>query len=244
MKSKLLIIILLLSFSTFSLIAAEDRLCMEGICIGDDVDLLEVDWKKVKIDYKTKRAIKGQLIGKDIDELYYDYNELLVTDNKTKELLAPHIIQLQKFDQSVLEALKGVKAICSPLSLTGEVSNNSNTKLFITFRAVADDGARGRLRVVQIEKEFNIFPPHIRPGDKDKYLALVETLKLTYPKMVMVRDIDARATSNEVAFADAILGYRFFSDVNNPLIFRVRDLADVESIEFDENRSTQCPEVE
>ncbi|TQV86888.1 hypothetical protein [Aliikangiella coralliicola] len=230
---------LLSPFST-----AEDRLCLENICIGDDVDTLQVEWKKVTVDYKTTRAIKTQLKEMSIDDLYYEYNEKLITDKSALEQLAPYIIQLQKFDQVVLDQLSRVKAICTPLSLTGEVENDSKTKLFVTFRVVADDGERGRLRVVQLEKEFNIYPPHIRPGDRDKYVALVDTLKKMHPEMVMVRDIDARASSNKVAFANSVLGYRFFSDVNNPLIFRLRDLTDLESIEFDEKRSAHCPAAE
>ncbi|MCW8877796.1 MAG: hypothetical protein OQK51_12155, partial [Kangiellaceae bacterium] len=112
------------------------------------------------------------------------------------------------------------------------------------FRVVSDEGGRGRLRVVQLEKEFNIHPPHLRPSDKRKYVALMETLKQEYPDIVQVRDIDARAASDKEAFATAIVGYRFFSDVRNPLILRVRDLTDFESIEFDPNRSSLCPAVE
>lgn len=243
MKVFLLLVLCLSLFHSHEGVA-NTRLCMENICIGDDVEQLSVDWKKIKIDYKAKRAVKGLLLGKTQDELYYDFNELLIADEKVKQWLIPYIFHLQKFDSEVLKQLQSVKAICTPLSLTGEIERNATSKLFVTFRAVADDGERGRLRVVQLEKEFNIFPPHIRPSDKSKYVSMVETLKQDYPKMVLVRDIDARATSNEVAFADAILGYRFFSDVNNPLIFRIRDLADLESIEFDEKRSKQCPPVE
>lgn len=224
--------------------AQQGRVCLENICIGDDVDQLDVTWKSAPIDYKTKRAVDSQLAELSIDELYYEYNETLVTDKKTLKDLAPHIITMQKFDQSVLEKLSRVRAICTPLSLTGEVENESATKLFVTFRVVADEGGRGRLRVVQLEKEFNIHPPHLRPSDKRKYVALMDALKEDYPDFVQVRDIDARAASDKEAFATAIVGYRFFSDVRNPLILRVRDLADFESIEFDQGRSSLCPPVE
>jgi len=225
-------------------IAAESALCMEGICIGDDAEALDVEWKKVNVDYKAKRAINTQLASMSVEELYYDYNEILITSPAVKKKLAPKVIQLQKFDAEVLDELSRVRAICTDLSLTGQVESNSRTKLFITFRAIADSGGRGKLRVVQIDKEFNIFPPHLRPADKEKYVAMLSVLKKDYPELVLVRDIDARADSNEVAFASALLGYRFFSDVNNPLIFRIRDQADIDSIEFDENRSPLCPAPE
>lgn len=222
-------------------VIGEERLCIENVCIGDNADTLNVEWKSVKIDYKTKRSISAQLKAHTVEETYYDYNELLITDQKNLIELAPYIITLQKFDNDVLDKLAKVKAICTPLSLTGEVENSSRTKLLVTFKAVADEGGRGLLRVVQVEKEFNIYPPHLRPQDKEKYVAMIEALKRSYPNTVVVRDIDARAMSNEVAFANSIVGFRFFSDVYTPLIFRIRDLADLESIDLDPKRSALCP---
>jgi hypothetical protein len=241
MKSIFVISILtfILSFPAQSF--EEEKLCLENICIGDDVDGLNVQWKKVKIDFKTNRAVKALLAAQSVEELYFDYNEQIVTNKTTLEQLVPHIIQLQKFDGDVLDKLLSVKAICSPLSLSGEVDNDSSTKFFVTFKAVADEGKRGRLRVVQLEKEFNIYPPHIRPTDKEKYVSMVQTLKQDYPNLKMVRDIDARATSNEVAFANTLLGYRFTSDVNVRLTFRMRDLTDIESIDVNPKRSAHCP---
>jgi hypothetical protein len=236
---------ILLLTTSFSVQAFEnEKLCLGNVCIGDNVDALDIKWKKVKIDFKTNRAVKAHLASKKVDELYYEYNEQLITDKTTLEQLVPHIIQLQKFDGDVLDKLLSVKAICSPLSLTGEVDDDSTSKMFVTFRTVADEGKRGKLRVVQLEKEFNIFPPHIRPTDKDKYVSMVQTLKQDYPGLLMVRDIDARAMSNEVAFANTLLGYRFNSDVNVRLTFRIRDLTDIEPIDVNPQRSAHCPELE
>ena len=243
-------IVLLLSLVLFGLVstvsnAQQGRLCLDNICIGDDVDQMDTEWVKVEIDYKTKRTIESQLSQMTVDELYYDYNETLVTDQKMLRDLAPYVITLQKFDQTILDKLAKVKAICTPLSLTGEVKDDIlNEKLFVTFRVVADEGGRGRLRVVQLEKEYKIYPPHIRPRDKKKHRATYEDLKKSFPAIVEVRDIDARAETDEVAFAHALLGFRFFSDSRNPLIFRLRDQTDLESIEFDENRSASCPAIE
>ncbi len=245
MKNALLLILLFLSVLAAKTQAQQSRLCLDNICVGDDVDQLDIHWKKIKIDYKTKRAVDSLIQQSSVKDIYYDYNETLVTTPAMLKDLVPYVIQLQKFDQNVLDKLGKVKAICSPLSLTGEVNDtNLNEKLFVTFRVVADDGGRGRLRVVQLEKEYKIYPPHIRPSDKKKYKNTLEQLKVTFPKIVEVRDIDARAETNEIAFASALLGYRFFSDSRNPLIFRIRDTADFESIEFDENRSKLCPIIE
>jgi hypothetical protein len=239
-------LIVLVVFSqtlSFPLNAAE-RLCLENVCIGDDVDALDVEWKNVKVDYKIKRSVKALLLNKTVDDLYYEYNEILVTDKKNSEALIPYIIQLKKFDSTVLNKLAKVKAICTSLSLTGEVMNDSVSKLLVTFRAVADQGGRGRLRVVQIEKEFNIYPPHLRPNDKERYISMVQTLQAEYPSLVQQRDIDARALTNEAAFAAYLIGFRFYTDINSPLVFRIRDLADIESIDYDPQRSASCPELE
>ncbi len=222
--------------------ASAENLCLENICIGDDVETLDVTWSPLKLDYKTQRAAKAQLLNNSIDEIYYEFNEQLITDQKTLTELAPYITLLQKFDGDVLKKLAKVKAICSPLSLTGEIENESRTKLFVTFRAIADEGGRGKLRVVQLEKEFNIYPPHLRPKDREIYVAMIDTLKKDYPSTVVVRDIDARAEGNDVAFASSLVGFRFFSDVYTPLIFRIRDLADIDLISDDPKKSALCPE--
>ena len=245
MRIVLLLSIVVLGFLSTGTNAQQGRLCLDNICIGDDVDQLGLEWVKVEIDYKTKRTIESQLANLSIDELYYDYNEKLITDQKMLEELAPYVITLQKFDQSILDKLAKVKAICTPLSLTGEVKDDIlSEKLFVTFRVVADNGGRGRLRVVQLEKEYKIYPPHIRPTDKKKHRETFESLQSQFPGIVEVRDIDARAANDEIAFAYALLGFRFFSDSRNPLIFRLRDRTDLESIEFDENKSASCPAVE
>ncbi|WP_196141078.1 hypothetical protein [Aliikangiella sp. G2MR2-5] len=240
MKLKLMLLAVLALSVSNSAIAQQGRLCLDNVCIGDDVEQLELKWKKVPINYKTSRTVKMQLNDIPVERLFYDYNERLITDSDVLKKLAAHIIVLQKFDQEVLDTLRGVKAICTPLSLTGEVDNGTGEKLFVTFRTVADDGGRGRLRVVQLEKEYKIYPQHLRPSDKERYDELLSNLRSRFEKVYEVRDIDARAESNEIAFAEATLGFRFFSDVRNPLIFRLRDTSDYPSIEFDEGRSALC----
>lgn len=239
----LIIRIFFLFFITNLAHSAQEGLCMDGVCIGDDVESVNVEWKKIVVKYKEERIYKAlRSTEKSIDDLYYEYNETLIADQQTLEELAPNVIQFQKFDETVLNILKKVKAICTPLSLTGEIINQSKDKTFVTFRAVADGGNRGLLRVVRLEKEYAIFPSYQRPSDGKKYLELKKSLKIKHPKLVTVRDIDARAGMDEVAYADAILGFRFFSDVNNPLIFRLIDLEDIEYIEDSKDKSKLCPE--
>ena len=220
--------------------AAQDSTCIENICIGDDLESLSLEWKPVALNYKISRQVENDLSKQTLDELYDDSNEKIITDKTTLRSLVPYIMHLQKFDASVLEKLRKVRAICTPLSLTGEVKHESRTKLFVTFRAVADEGRRGKLRVVQIEKQFDIYPPHIRPEDKNKYIGLLDALRESYPSMILVRDIDAVVESNKVIFANAILGYRFFSDVSSPLVFRLKDTADIESVDDSKQISKEC----
>ena len=129
--------------------------CMENVCIGDNLEQLNLSWKPLKIEYDLKRTVENQLNKNKVDDIYFEYNEVLVTSKENKEWFLPYIIHLQKFDQTVLDKLKKVAAICTPLALTGEVDREGETRLFVTFRAVPDEGRRGLLRVVQIEKQFN-----------------------------------------------------------------------------------------
>lgn len=219
---------------------AAENLCMEGVCIGDDVEKLPVEWKDVTLDYDDNRFITMELEDRSIDELYYDYNEQLIAEKDVLEQLAPYVIRKQRFDQSVLDTLKQVRAICSSLTLTGEVDQTGTDKLFVTFRAVADAGQRGLLRVVRIEKQLDIMAPHLRPADADKYRIAKKELKRQYPSMEVVRDIDGRVSFDKARSTSALLGFRFFSTVSNPLIFRLIDPANITMIEEDDNASARC----
>ncbi len=228
-----------LLFTLGSFAQASD-LCLQGICIGDDVETLPVKWKPIELTYYDQKFVETELEGRTIEDVYYDYNEQLVADASVLKEILPYVIQKQRFDGNVLGALSKVKAICSSLTLTGELDSESEHKLFVTFRAVADDGKRGKLRVVRIEKQFNVMAPHLRPRDADVYRALRKALKEEFPSLQIVRDIDGRANVSAMQSANALLGFRFVSDVSNPLVLRLIDDAEFNMIEDDENASPLC----
>ncbi|WP_144391685.1 hypothetical protein [Pleionea sediminis] len=231
----LLIILLLVPLKTRA-----DDLCLDGICIGTNVENLNVEWKEVVLSYEDRRFIENELSGRNINELYYDYNESIVASKDLLKDLAPFIIRKQQFDKKVLDKLKQARAICSSLALTGEVVHDGDYQLFVTFRAVADAGQRGLLRVVRIEKQYNVMAPHLRPADASKYRVIKKSLKETYPSLAVVRDIDSRTSSDISRKSSALLGFRFFSTVSNPLILRLIDPENIEMIEYDKNASSHC----
>ncbi len=218
--------------------SAETKLCLEGICIGDDVDALNAQWVEVVRTYDDDKFIESELGDRKIEDIYFDYNERLVADNQVLKDILPYVIRSQRFDRSVLDNLLKVRAICSSLTLTGEAETKGSHRLFVTFRAVADDGRRGKLRVVRLEKQFNIMAPHLRPNDAEKYRIVKRELKKEYPDLANVRDIDGRVMSN--TNSNAVLGFRFLSDVSNPLVLKLIDTDNIDMIEEDENISVYC----
>jgi len=228
-------------FSGAAVALEQGSVCMENICVGDDLESLQIQFKPIEFDYNLKRRLKNDLAKRTVDDIYEEYYEILITDQATKKQLLPYIIYLQKFDNKVIDLLGRVRAICTPLTLTGEVDREGETRLFVTFRAVPDNGRRGKLRVVALQKQFKIFPPHLRPEDKSRYVAMLEVLKKNYPGLKQVRDIDARPESNEIAFAPALLGFRFYSDVNSPLVLKLQDTEEIEPIDFSPQKSKLCP---
>lgn len=147
------------------------NLCLDNICIGDDVELLDVDWKSIELTYADEKFVEQQLSDGSVEDVYYDYNERLIADKQLLTQILPYVIRTQQFDQNVLNALSRVRAICSSLTLTGEVVSQSEDRLFVTFRTVANEGRRGQLRVVRIEKQFDIMSPHLRAADRPRYKA-------------------------------------------------------------------------
>jgi len=228
----------ILLFGAFSTAFASR--CMEGVCIGDDVDSLNVTWKKVTLNYYDEKFVETELEGRSVDDVYYDYNERLIADKDVLKEVLPYVIRNQRFDSDVLAALSKVRAICSSLTLTGEVENESKSRLFVTFRAIPDSGKRGKLRVVQIEKQFNVMAPHLRPRDAELFQNIKSELQKIYPSLVVIRDIDGRVNSAEMQSANALLGFRFISDVSNPLVLKLLDDANPEMIEDSEGAHPQC----
>ncbi|NVK87326.1 MAG: hypothetical protein HWE13_04335 [Gammaproteobacteria bacterium] len=229
----------LMAFSMVAKVGAEN-LCHDGVCIGDDVERLAVSWKPIEVTYQDQKFVETELADRRIEDVYFDYNEQLVADRSVLRDILTYVIRNQRFDGKVLASLGRVRAICSSLTLTGEVENDSSDRLFVTFRAVANNGQRGMLRVVRIEKQYNIMAPHLRPADASAYRTMKKDLKVQYPSLVNVRDIDGRASSSAAQHATALLGFRFISDVSNPLVLKIIDPTNLAMIEEDESAHPLC----
>jgi hypothetical protein len=201
---------------------------------------LSVKWRDVNLNYYDEKFVETELQDRSVQDVYYDYNEKLIADRNVLLEILPYVIRNQRFDNKVLAELNKVRAICTSLTLTGEVENNSKSRLFVTFRAVPDNKGRGALRVVQIEKQFNVMAPHLRPNDAILFENLKTELKKIYPSMVVVRDIDGRISSMEMQQANAILGFRFVSDVSNPLVLKLLDDENIDMIEDSEQAHPLC----
>jgi hypothetical protein len=221
--------------------AAAEPYCIDGVCLGVTVDQLQVKWKPLPPSTQEKLDAEAMLRGKDIKALYRERNELLATTEASLRELYPYVIRRQVFDSHVLGKLHEVKAYCSSTTLTGEVLLDSKEKLFVTLRAVPDNGGVGKLRVVGIEKQFDIMASSLRPQDKPKDKAIRAEMKARYPDMVEVRDLDStRPSSVDVSMAGAQIGYRFHSEVSIPLTLRLRDTAEIEMLEESENAHPMC----
>jgi hypothetical protein len=226
-------------FTTFSAVISA-KTCLDNICIGDDVESLNVEWKPLQQTYLDRKFFEEELATRSVSDIYYDYNEQLIAERAVlTDLLVP-VIRKQLFDGNVLGQLKKVRAICSSLTLTGEVVTGSDDKIFVTFRAIANNQQRGMLRVVGIEKQYNLMASHLRPRDRGKIREVKKQLKAQYPNIITVTDIDSRAAMGMTQKSNILVGYRFISDVSNPLILKIIDNEDIQMIEDSSDRHPGC----
>ena len=126
--------------------------CVDGICLGATVDQLSVKWKPLPPTTQERLDAEAMLRGKDVKTIYRERNELLLAAEATLRDLYPYVIRRQVFDSHVLEKLREVKAYCSSTTLTGEVMVEGKDRLFVTLRAVPDNGGVGKLRIRGGEK--------------------------------------------------------------------------------------------
>lgn len=225
---------------TGSSLAAEPY-CIDGVCLGNTIEQLQVKWKDLPPSTQEKLDAEAMLRGKDVKVVYRERNELLAASENTLRDLYPYVIRRQVLDNHVLAKLREVKAYCSSTTLTGEVQLEGKEKLFVTLRAVPDNGGVGKLRVVAIEKQFDIMASSLRPQDKPRDKAIRVEMKTRYPDMVEVRDLDStRTASVEVSMAGAQIGYRFHSEVSIPLTLRLRDTAEIAMLEESADAHPMC----
>ncbi len=234
--------LLLLSVTSVSAtVSAAAPYCLDSICLGSTLDQLQVKWKDNPPTTQARLDAEAMTQGQDIKAIYRERNELLLASESTLRDLYPYVISRQVFDNHVLGKLREVKAYCSSTTLTGEVVIEGKDRLFVTVRAVPDNGGVGKLRVVGIEKQFDIMASSLRPQDKPKDKALRADMKIRYPDLIELRDLDStRMSSVETSMASAQIGYRFHSEVSIPLTLRLRDVEDVALMEESDQASPQC----
>ncbi|NQD38500.1 hypothetical protein HPT27_15870 [Permianibacter sp. IMCC34836] len=215
--------------------------CLDEICLGATIDQLQVKWKDLPPTTQETLDFESMLQDKKIKDVYFESNELMIASEATLRQLFPYVIRRQVFDNHVLSKLREVKAYCSSTTLTGEVLHEGKDKLFVTVRAVPDNGGVGKLRVVGIEKQFDIMASSLRPQDKPRDKAMRAEMKARYPDLVEVRDLDStRVSSVDISMAGAQMGYRFHSEVSIPLTLRLRDTADITTLEESDQASPLC----
>lgn len=224
--------------------AQANDLCMEGVCIGNDVREINVQWRPISLSAQEQSDDRTLLSARPVKEIFNERNELIVAPNNILTELYPYVVRRQLFDGNVLNKLKGVQAFCTSTTLTGELKNQSEGKVFVTFRALPDDKNQTQLRIIAIEKQFDIMAFSLRPQDREKDKSKRKELKLLYPQMVETRDLDtARPSSADVNFASVLVGYRFLSDVSIPLTLRMRDTADFRMMEDVASENLVCKQA-
>ncbi len=217
--------------------------CLAGICIGEDILKVEgIEWVPVDIPPTVQQKYLLLDENASIEDMYLDVNEIFALNLKTKRELAPFIIDLQRFDQQVLDKLRKVEYFCSSTTLIGEVKlPDEGGHTWVTVKVVPDENKKGILRVVQLEKNYELMPSFLRPSDKQAVDMLIKTVKKLYPGVKVVRNIDRiRGADYELAMAKYLFGFRFISDINVPATLRIRDTQDVEPIEYSEQIHPNC----
>lgn len=234
-----------LSFSVSANTSTTDeKYCMMTVCLGDDVRDLNVAWVPNPPSLQEQLDAKSLMLARPVTEIYRERNELMITSDKVRAQLFPYVMRRQVFDASVLQTLQQVQAFCSSTTLTGElVQSNKREHIYVTFRVEPINGSAGRLRVVVLEKQFDIMSSILRPDDRKRELEKRNEIKQSYAQVKEVRDLDARFAGIDENFSPVLIGYRFYSESRIPFTLRMRDLTDFEMMEESRNISPLCKEM-
>lgn len=219
--------------------------CLLGVCLGDDVRELKVAWVANPPSLQEQLDAKSLMLAQPVKDIYRRRNELMVTTDLVRTELFPYVMRRQVFDATVLNTLAKVQAFCSSTTLTGEVmQENKREHVFVTFRVEpVKGGGSGRLRVVVLEKQFDIMSGVLRPEDRKREMQTREAIRQQYGQVKEVRDLDARFAGNDENFSPILMGYRFYNESRIPFTLRMRDLTEFELMEESKDISPLCKEM-
>jgi hypothetical protein len=227
--------------ATIEVTAEQEKYCLLDVCLGDDVRDLNVSWVPNPPTLQEQLDAKALMQARSVSDIYHDRNELLITTDAVRAQLFPYLIRRQVFDASVLNTLTQVQAFCSSTTLTGElVQANKREHILVTFRVEPVKGGQARLRVVVLEKQFDIMSSVLRPEDRKREVLEREAIKQRFSQVKEVRDLDARFAGIGENFAPVLMGYRFFSESRIPFTLRMRDLTDFEMMEESRHINPLC----
>lgn len=211
--------------------ADSDKLCLDGVCIGDDLLKLELKWAPVAVDAAAHQYYANELAKKPAKELYKAANHKLVAEPKVLNALLPYIIDAQAFDDRAFAELKKVEAFCTSLTLKGEVLTGTKERVLVTAQAIPPTAEGAHLRVVRVEKIFDAYHPISRPEQAGTVKNLTKALKKQFKGLVEVRDIDDMFLNDKYTDKPAILGFKFASDVAVPMAIKLRDISDLPALD-------------
>lgn len=212
-------------------LAADNKLCLDGVCIGDDLLKLNTEWAPIAMDASASQYYANELQRKAAKDIYKGANLKIVAENKVMVALLPYLIDAQGFDAKAFEDLKQVQAFCSGITLKGQIQLEGSDKVYVTAQVVPPSPDGMQLRVVGIEKVFDAYHPISRPDQEDKVKALRKSLKKSFPVLVEIRNIDDMFLNDQYTDKPAILGFKFSSDVAVPMALKLRDVSDVPGLD-------------
>jgi hypothetical protein len=242
LKSIFFILGTLIVVSLNQLQANSGKDCMEGVCIGDRLDNLTVNWETIEPPHALIQKYNNLPKETPIASIYEEFNEIFASSDELKLELAPYIIDLQRFDDQVLEKLNTVPYFCTATTLAGLLKTESTfSKIWVTARVVPNEGRKGHFRVVQLERVYSYMAPFLRPRDEPELNRLKKELKKEYPSIQILRNIDnLRGGSNDITLAKYLFGFKFISASNVPATFRIKDSEDIEPIDYSELKNEKC----
>ncbi len=130
-----------------------------------------------------------------------------------------------------IEALKKVQGFCLPMTIKGELKTGSNDKVYVTAQAIPPTADGMQLRVVGIEKVFDIFHPISRPDQEGKVKEMRKTLKKQFPGLIEIRNIDDMFINDQYTDKPVILGFKFSANVAVPMAIKLRDVSDIPTLD-------------